>query len=93
MPIYEYECDNFGHRFEKFQSIQAAPLRVCEVCGGPVHRIIHPPGIIFKGSGWYITDSRKSDSAAPRPASTAAKEKPAVETSAGEKTSVTESKS
>ncbi len=64
MPIYEYECNEQGHRFEKWQSIQDEPIKTCPVCGSPVHKIFHPAGIIFKGSGWYITDSRKSSSAA-----------------------------
>ncbi len=63
MPIYEYECNDNGHRFEKWQSIQDEPIKTCPVCGGPVHKIFHPAGIIFKGSGWYITDSRKPSSA------------------------------
>ncbi len=63
MPIYEYECNDNGHRFEKWQSIQDEPIKTCPVCGSPVHKIFHPAGIIFKGSGWYITDSRKSTSA------------------------------
>ncbi len=64
MPIYEYECTAEGHRFEKWQSIQDEPIKTCPVCGSPVRKIFHPAGIIFKGSGWYITDSRKSSSGA-----------------------------
>jgi putative FmdB family regulatory protein len=61
MPIYEYECKNCGRRFEKMQSISADPLQECVYCGkGPITRVFHPVGVIFKGSGWYITDSRKS---------------------------------
>src|SRR5262245_58199587 len=61
MPIYEYECSNCGKRFEKMQSITAEPLTECVHCGGgPIRRVLHPVGVIFKGSGWYITDSRKS---------------------------------
>ncbi len=63
MPIYEYECEN-QHRFEKWQSIKDDPLTECPDCGKPVRKIFHPAGIIFKGSGWYITDSRKSSGAA-----------------------------
>jgi putative FmdB family regulatory protein len=60
MPIYEYECKNCGKRFEKMQSITAEPLTECANCGGgPVRRVLHPVGVIFKGSGWYITDSKK----------------------------------
>ncbi|MBM3127291.1 MAG: zinc ribbon domain-containing protein [Chloroflexi bacterium] len=62
MPLYEYECENCAQRFERFQSIQDAPVRQCPECAGPVHKVFHPAGIIFKGSGWYITDSRKSTS-------------------------------
>ncbi len=61
VPIYEYECEN-KHRFEKWQSMKDDPIKECPECGTPVHKILHPAGIIFKGSGWYITDSRKSGS-------------------------------
>jgi putative FmdB family regulatory protein len=63
VPIYEYECDQQGHRFEKWQSVQDEPVRTCPVCGASVHKIFHPAGIIFKGSGWYVTDNRKSSGA------------------------------
>lgn len=57
MPTYEYECEN-KHRFEKWQSMKDDALTECVICGSPVRRVLHPAGIIFKGSGWYITDSR-----------------------------------
>lgn len=61
MPIYEYECKNCGGRFERVQPVTAPPVAECINCGqGPVRRVFHPVGVIFKGSGWYITDSRKS---------------------------------
>jgi putative FmdB family regulatory protein len=64
MPVYEYECKSCGSRFEKVQPITADPITECVNCGqGPIRRIFHPVGVIFKGSGWYITDSRKSASA------------------------------
>ena len=64
MPIYEYECKQCGSRFEKMQPVTAAPLTECVNCGqGPIKRLFHPVGVIFKGSGWYITDSRKSGGA------------------------------
>ncbi len=64
MPTYVYACDACGNQFEQFQSIKDEPLNVC-ACGqeGAVRRVFQPVGIVFKGSGWYITDSRKSDSA------------------------------
>jgi putative FmdB family regulatory protein len=64
MPIYEYECRACRQRFEKLQSINDEPIRVCPNCGGETRRVLQPVGVIFKGSGWYITDSRKSTPAA-----------------------------
>jgi putative FmdB family regulatory protein len=60
MPTYEYECKSCGHRFEKFQSIKAAPIKTCPKCGkNTAQRLISAgAGIIFKGSGFYITDYR-----------------------------------
>ena len=60
MPIYEYACSSCGHRFEKKQSFSDEPIAACPECAASVRRVLHPAGIIFKGSGWYITDSRKS---------------------------------
>ena len=58
MPTYDYECSN-GHQFEYLQSITAEPLSECITCGGPVRRLIGGgTGIIFKGSGFYVTDSK-----------------------------------
>src|SRR3954471_15032720 len=63
MPIYEYECKNCGKRFDKMQSITADPLTECINCGGgPIRRVLQPVGVIFKGSGWYVTDSKKGSS-------------------------------
>jgi putative FmdB family regulatory protein len=63
MPIYEYECKECGERFEKMQPVTAEPLTECVNCGkGPIRRIFHPVGVIFKGSGWYATDNRKKPS-------------------------------
>jgi putative FmdB family regulatory protein len=62
MPIYEYECDRCGVRFERQQRFSDPPVDTCPECQGPVHRLIHPVGIVFKGSGWYVTDSRSKSS-------------------------------
>jgi putative FmdB family regulatory protein len=59
MPIYEYVCDACGNGFERIQSFGDAPLDTCPECSGSVRRIISPVGVIFKGSGWYITDSKR----------------------------------
>ena len=61
MPTYEYECRKCGHQFEKFQSITAAPVKTCPKCRGKVARMLTTgAGIIFKGSGFYQTDYKKS---------------------------------
>ncbi len=64
MPLYEYECEACGVRFERRQSFNESPLRACPECGGAVHRLIQPVGIVFKGSGFYVTDNRSSSSTA-----------------------------
>ncbi len=69
MPLYEYECDNCGQRFEVIQKFSDAPPAVCRKCGGgPVQKLLSSPAIQFKGSGFYLTDygrgtSSKSESA------------------------------
>lgn len=59
MPIYEYECEMCGSRFERFQHFSDEPVQACPDCGGSVTRVIQPVGIIFKGSGFYVTDNRQ----------------------------------
>ncbi len=64
MPTYEYECRSCGADFDVFQSMSDDPLTVCPSCGHSVRRKINGgTGIIFKGSGFYKNDSRKSSSA------------------------------
>jgi putative FmdB family regulatory protein len=60
MPIYEYECEKCGHRFEKIQKFSDPPIEACEKCGGPVHKMQSAPAFQFKGTGWYVTDYAKS---------------------------------
>jgi putative FmdB family regulatory protein len=62
MPTYEYACLSCGHHIEVFQHFSDEPLTVCGVCGGPLRKVFHPAGILFKGSGFYATDSRSSRS-------------------------------
>ncbi len=64
MPLYEYQCQECGVRFERRQSFSDEPVRRCPDCSGPVERLIQPAGIIFKGSGFYVTDSRSKSSTA-----------------------------
>jgi putative FmdB family regulatory protein len=62
MPTYEYRCRKCGHTFEKFQSITAEPVRRCPACGkNSAERLISAgAGVIFKGSGFYETDYKRS---------------------------------
>lgn len=59
MPTYGYRCAGCRNEFERVQRMTDASLTECPECGGPVRRVVHPVGVVFKGSGWYITDSRK----------------------------------
>ncbi len=60
MPIYEYECGHCSHRFEMKQGFDEEPQAMCPQCQGRVRRVFHSTPVIFKGSGFYITDSRPS---------------------------------
>ena len=64
MPIYQYKCRNCGANIEKMQSFTSESLVECPECHQPaLKKVMSAAGIIFKGSGWYITDSKKSSSA------------------------------
>jgi putative FmdB family regulatory protein len=63
MPIYGYRCEQCGHELEVLQSMSEEPMRVCPVCMGPLHKMVYPAGIIFKGSGYYTTDYKSPGSA------------------------------
>lgn len=68
MPIYDYRCDHCGHAFSAVQSFKDDPLEKCPSCGKRPRRLIVAPAVVFKGSGWYKTDSRgkaPKDDAAP----------------------------
>ncbi|NLE76018.1 MAG: hypothetical protein GX605_04620, partial [Chloroflexi bacterium] len=58
MPIYQYECEQCGLSFEKKQHFNDEALKRCPECDGKVHRVYQPVGIIFKGSGFYVTDHK-----------------------------------
>ena len=59
MPVYEYECGHCRFRFEMRQGFDAEPAAACPRCQGSARRVFHPLPLLFKGSGFYITDSRK----------------------------------
>ncbi|MDX1414526.1 MAG: FmdB family zinc ribbon protein [Candidatus Promineifilaceae bacterium] len=61
MPTYKYRCNKCGHEFEKRQRMSDKPLSECPVCGGDVRRVVGSVGIVFKGSGFYVTDNRSSN--------------------------------
>ena len=65
MPTYQYACTNpeGKHEFEVVQSFTDAPISVCPECGSPVRKVYGSVGVVFKGSGFYRTDSRKASSA------------------------------
>ena len=65
MPIYEYECDICRCRFERRQRFDEEPVAICPECQGKARRVIHSVPIIFKGSGFYTTDNRRSETKAP----------------------------
>jgi putative FmdB family regulatory protein len=62
MPTYDYRCDRCENRFERVQKFSDSPVKTCPKCRGPVKRVVHATGIVFKGSGFYINDSRKAAS-------------------------------
>jgi putative FmdB family regulatory protein len=70
MPTYEYACTKCGHQFEAFQSFSDDALTECPECKGEVQKVYSNVGVVFKGSGFYKTDSRTSKSPATPAAST-----------------------
>jgi putative FmdB family regulatory protein len=64
MPLYEYECDACGRRFEVIQKMSDPVVETCPTCGGRVHKLQSAPAFQFKGSGWYVTDYAKKDQTA-----------------------------
>ena len=62
MPIYAYKCRTCEHQFEARQRFSDNPLTECPVCNGDIRRVISPVGIVFKGSGFYVTDNRNGKS-------------------------------
>ena len=86
MPVYEYECGGGHGRFELRQGFDAEPVAPCPTCGQSARRVIQRIGVVFKGGGWYSTDSRGRDKGDEKPAETASKAE------GGEKTGKTEKK-
>lgn len=100
MPTYEYRCAECGEHIEVVQSFSDDPLTTCDLCQGELKKVFHPVGVVFKGSGFYVNDSRsskaqststKSESSGSEPKS-ADSSKSATESSKTEKTEKTDSK-
>ena len=62
MPLYEYQCDSCGHRFEALQKFSDPPLATCPKCGQALRKLLAAPAFQLKGTGWYVTDFAKKDS-------------------------------
>ncbi len=75
MPTYQYACTECGDQLEAVQKFTDDPLTACEACGGRLRKVFSPVGIVFKGSGFYRTDSRNGSSSSSAPV----KDKPAAE--------------
>ncbi len=95
MPIYDYRCDHCGHAFSAVQSFSDPLIETCPNCGKRPRKLLVPPAIVFKGSGWYKTDSRtapKSDSNGSKPDTKAdTKTEAKSDASSGSKTTSTKS--
>jgi len=88
LPTYQYACTECGHAFEQFQSFTDDALTVCPQCQGRLRKVFNAVGVVFKGSGFYRTDSR-TDGKSAAPAASASKS----DSAAGEKKSETKTES
>src|SRR5947208_14100000 len=67
MPTYQYACTSCGERLEVVQKFSDDPLTTCPACQGRLRKVFSPVGVVFKGSGFYKTDSRSSSSSSAKP--------------------------
>jgi putative FmdB family regulatory protein len=89
MPTYEYECKSCGHSFDAFQKMSDPPLSLCPQCGKEVRRIINGgSGIIFKGSGFYVTDKKGGTESSTSPAKATTKPAAASDSGGNTKTEI-----
>ncbi|HWC32702.1 MAG TPA: FmdB family zinc ribbon protein [Actinomycetota bacterium] len=80
MPTYEYACNACGAHVEVVQRFDDEPLRTCTRCGGALRKVFHPAGIVFRGSGFYATDSRTAPKGGGDGAKDTAKKEPSKTT-------------
>jgi putative FmdB family regulatory protein len=93
VPTYEYACAECGERLEAVQKFSDDPLTVCPACGGRLRKLFSPVGIVFKGSGFYRTDSRSGATVNGAKANGSSADSPAAaEKSSGEKSSGADAK-
>jgi putative FmdB family regulatory protein len=80
MPTYQYRCTECGEDLEAVQKFSDAPLTICPNCGGPLRKVFNAVGVVFKGSGFYRTDSRNGSKSGDRADSGSAEKKSESET-------------
>jgi putative FmdB family regulatory protein len=85
MPIYMYRCRDCDHQFEQRQRMSDDPLKVCPVCEGGIRRVVNSVGVVFKGSGFYVTDNRGSNSANSKASSSTSSEDSSSKEDSGKK--------
>ncbi|NYG58677.1 putative FmdB family regulatory protein [Nocardioides daedukensis] len=93
MPTYQYACTECGHAFEQFQSFSDDALTVCPECEGRLRKVFNAVGVVFKGSGFYRTDSRGSGSSSTLPASDSGSSSSAKSSSSSDSSSSSSSSS
>lgn len=87
MPTYQYACTECGHAFEQFQSFSEDALTVCPECNGKLRKLFNAVGVVFKGSGFYRTDSRSSSTSSPAASSSSGDSTPSSSSSTSGSTS------
>ena len=92
MPTYQYACTECGHAFEEFQSFHDDALTECPVCEGRLRKLFNAVGVVFKGSGFYRTDSRSASSSSDTAAATTATSSSTSSSSTSSSSTKTESK-
>ena len=92
MAIYGYRCTKCGHQFEVYQKMSDEPVQTCPKCEGKVTKMLYPTGVVFKGSGYYSTDYKGSNSSSSNgsPASTESKPESKPETKPESKSASTD---